>query len=113
MGTKARPKPKYLAEKLLRIREALGLSQTELLMRLGVENLIEYPQISRYESGKREPPLTVLLEYARAANVYMEALVDDELALPERLPSPTKSGGIRRHRAAVSKKVTAGRKAKR
>jgi transcriptional regulator with XRE-family HTH domain len=113
MGTRARPKPKYLAEKLLRIRETLGLSQTELLIRLGVENLIEYHQISRYESGKREPPLKILLEYARAANVYMEALVDDELDLPERLPGQTKSEGIRRRPAPGGRKSTSGSKAKR
>jgi transcriptional regulator with XRE-family HTH domain len=113
MGTKARPQPAHLAEKLLQIRSVLGLSQTDMLRRLGVEDVIKYTRISEYELGKREPPLSILLEYARAANVYMEALVDDELALPERLPSPTKSEGIRRHRAAVSKKVTAGRKAKR
>ncbi|HVF56310.1 MAG TPA: helix-turn-helix transcriptional regulator [Pyrinomonadaceae bacterium] len=94
-----RPKPKRLAEKLLQIRNALGLSQTEMHRRLGVEELIEYNQISKYESGRREPSLQVLLQYARAANVYLDAIVDDELDVPERLPSRTKSEGIRRKNA--------------
>jgi transcriptional regulator with XRE-family HTH domain len=93
-----RPKPERLAEKLLAIREALGVSQPEILRRLGVEHLIEYHIISRYERGKREPPLMILLEYARLANVYVEVLIDDALDLPDRLPSPTKSEGVRRRK---------------
>jgi transcriptional regulator with XRE-family HTH domain len=92
----SRPKPERLAEKLLAIRTALGVSQTEMLRRLGVEHLIEYHIISRYESGKREPPLMILLEYARVANVYVEVLIDDELDLPEKLPSAKKHEGVRR-----------------
>ncbi len=97
MGS-ARPRPGRLAEKLLQIRTALGISQTQMHKRLGVEDLIDYTKISTYELGKREPPLMVLLEYARAANVYVEALIDDELDLPGRLPSPKKSEGVRRSR---------------
>jgi transcriptional regulator with XRE-family HTH domain len=93
-----RPKPERLAEKLLAIRTALGISQTELHRRLGVERLVEYHIISRYEQGKREPPLMILLEYARLANVYVDVLIDDELDLPARLPSAKKSEGVRRRR---------------
>jgi transcriptional regulator with XRE-family HTH domain len=85
-----------LAEKLLAIRTALGVSQPELHRRLGVEHFIEYHIISRYEQGKREPPLMILLEYARLANVYVDVLIDDRLDLPDKLPSPTKSEGVRR-----------------
>jgi transcriptional regulator with XRE-family HTH domain len=92
----ARPKPERLAEKLLAIRMALGVSQTELHWRLGVEHLIDYTRISAYERGKNEPPLMVLLEYARLANVYVEALIDDGVDLPDKLPSPTKSEGVKR-----------------
>jgi transcriptional regulator with XRE-family HTH domain len=92
----ARPKPERLAEKLLAIRTTLGISQTELHRRLGVEHLIEYNAISRYELGRREPPLMVLLEYARLANVWIDVLVDDELDLPDRLPSAKKHEGVRR-----------------
>ena len=92
----ARPRPSRLAEKLLQIRNALGLSQTELHGRLGVEDLIEYHALSKYESNKNEPSLMVLLEYARVANVYVDVLIDDELDLPARLPSAKKHEGVRR-----------------
>lgn len=94
----ARPKPERLAEKLLAIRMALDIPQTELHRRLGVEHLIDYTRISTYERGKNEPPLMILLEYARLANVYVEALIDDELDLPDKLPSPTRSEGVRRRK---------------
>ncbi len=103
MGRASRLRPEHLPEKLLRIRTALGLSQSEMLRRLGFEEDIWYTQISGYELGRSEPPLVILLEYARVANVYVEALIDDELDLPERLPSPTKSEGIRRAPASRSK----------
>jgi len=100
----ARPRPSRLAEKLLRIRNALGLSQTELHMRLGVEDLIEYNAISKYERDVNEPSLMILLEYARLANVYVEVLIDDRLDLPAKLPSPTKSEGVRCKSASRSKR---------
>ena len=92
----ARPRPSRLAEKLLQIRNALGLSQTEMHRRLGVGDLVEYHSISKYELNKNEPPLVILLEYARLANVYIEVLIDDELDLPAKLPSAKKSEGVRR-----------------
>jgi transcriptional regulator with XRE-family HTH domain len=92
----ARQKVEHLAEKLLQIRNALGLSQTEMLKRLGVEDMISYHRISEYELDKREPPLMILLRYARVAGVHVEALIDDELDLPERLPGPVKHEDIRR-----------------
>ncbi|MBV9209680.1 MAG: helix-turn-helix transcriptional regulator [Acidobacteria bacterium] len=95
MGS-ARPKPERLAEKLLHIRLALGLSQSEMHKRLDVEDSISFKRISDYELGKNEPPLMILLQYARAANVALDVLADDELDLPERLPSRTKHEGVRR-----------------
>jgi transcriptional regulator with XRE-family HTH domain len=88
MGEKARPKPARLAEKLLQIREALGLSQNELIRRLGVE--LSQNRISDYERGKGEPPLPLLLRYARVAGMCLERLVDDELDLPAKLPGKSK-----------------------
>jgi transcriptional regulator with XRE-family HTH domain len=67
-----------------------------MLRHLGLEDAVVYNRISDYELGKREPPLTILLRYARAANVYLEVLVDDELDLPARLPSRKKSEGVGR-----------------
>ena len=92
----ARQKTERLAEKLLQIRSALGLSQTEMLRRLGYENVLVYNRISDYELGKREPPLPVLLQYARVAGVHMEALIDDEIDLPEKLPAMTNHEAIKR-----------------
>lgn len=85
-----RPRPERLGEKLRQIRDALGLSQTEMLRRLEAEDLIAYSQISQYETGRREPPLMILLQYARTAGVSMETLADDELDLPDRLPGNPK-----------------------
>jgi transcriptional regulator with XRE-family HTH domain len=98
MGTYPRLRQQRLPEKLWAIRDALGLSQTEMLKRLGAEELIEYNRISEFESGKREPPLLILLSYARVANVWTDVLIDDELDLPDRLPSRAKSAGVRRTR---------------
>ena len=92
MGKKARMKQERLAEKLLRIRQALELSQTDMLRRLGFEDQLDYKRISEYELGRNEPPLAVLLKYARVAGVCMDTLIDDELDLPARLPSKPKHG---------------------
>jgi transcriptional regulator with XRE-family HTH domain len=67
-----------------------------MLARLGLDESHFRSAISGYELGTREPPLPILLNYAHIANVWLDVLVDDELDLPERLPSQTKSEGIRR-----------------
>jgi transcriptional regulator with XRE-family HTH domain len=90
MGVKARQRPERLAEKLLQIRDALGLSQTELLRRLELEDTISYKKISDYERGQREPSLIVLLRYARLSGVCVDALIDDDLDLPAKLPAKSK-----------------------
>ena len=82
MGRGPREKPERLAEKLLAIRQTLGLSQTELLKRLGAEERMAYHRISEFESGKGEPSLIILLEYARAAGVCVDVLIDDKIKLP-------------------------------
>ena len=103
MGT-ARQKAERLAEKLLQLRLALGLSQAEMLKRLDAEDMIVYNRISDYELGKREPPLPILLQYARVAGVYVEDLIDDELDLPEKLPGTARHEGIKRKSTSRSKK---------
>ena len=95
MARGARIRPERLPEKLLQIRLALGLSQSELLRRLGLEEQMDYRRISEFERGTTEPHLTVLLQYARAAGVHMEDIVDDELDLPAKLPGDVKYKGIR------------------
>jgi transcriptional regulator with XRE-family HTH domain len=96
MGRKARMKPERLAEKLLQIRLALGLSQSELLKRLGFEDVMDYRRISEFERGTTEPHLSVVLQYARAAGVHMEDVVDDDLDLPDKLPGHVKYKEIKR-----------------
>src|SRR5436853_6868235 len=86
MGRSRRPQPEHLAEKLLQVRLRLGLSQSQMLRSLGdTGTKIHAAHLSEYESGKREPPLAVLLQYARAAGVPVEVLIDDGQDLPARL----------------------------
>jgi transcriptional regulator with XRE-family HTH domain len=86
MGSKPKYKPKNLAGKLLHIRNALGLTQAEMLRGLGAEHSFSTARISEYESGAREPSLWVLLAYGRVARVHVESLIDDEATLPDKLP---------------------------
>lgn len=72
----SRPRPKHLAAKLLQIRRSLGLSQNQMVQRLGVN--IHYNFISKYETDKNEPPLFVLLAYSRASGIPLEHIVDDD-----------------------------------
>ena len=102
MGS-ARPRPARLAEKLRQVRIALGLSQPEMHRRLQAEDEIDYTTISKYELDKNEPPLKILLRYARLANISTDVLIDDDLDLPQALPSPTKHEGIRRKSIARAK----------
>src|SRR2546423_702980 len=104
MGKKPRMKQERLATKLLQIRTALDLSQSEMLKRLGFDEVLDYKRISEYELGNNEPPLAVLLSYARVAGVNMEALVDDELNLPDKLPGDVKHADIRRKYATRKKR---------
>lgn len=91
-----RPRPVRLAEKLLQIRTGLGLSQTQMLERLGFSDSMHYGRISEYEQDKREPTLITLLAYARAASVHLEDIVDDNLELPRKLPGNVNYRGIRK-----------------
>jgi transcriptional regulator with XRE-family HTH domain len=75
-----------LAEKLLQIRQNLGLSQPEIVKRMGVAEMIHYTNISKYELDRNEPPLMILLAYAKLAQVHLEVIVDDRIDLPRKLP---------------------------
>jgi transcriptional regulator with XRE-family HTH domain len=79
MGQKPRPKPQFLAAKLLAIRQRLGVSQSEMLRLLNAQ--ISTARVSEYESGIREPNLLTLLAYSRAANIPVEQIIDDELTI--------------------------------
>ena len=77
----SRPRPKHLAKKVLQIRRSLGVSQGEMVRRLGVQDLIDHTTISKYELDKNEPPLAILLAYARLVEIPVEQIIDDELDL--------------------------------
>lgn len=74
--------PQRLAEKLKQIRLKRKLSQNQLLQKMGYENVLFQGNISQYELGRREPPLIVLLSYARLAEVSVDILIDDNADLP-------------------------------
>jgi len=80
MGRTPRNKPRHLGRKLLKIRQRLGMSQTEIAKALGLK--VHYSAVSNFELGTREPDLIVVLKYARLAKVPMETLVDDKMKLP-------------------------------
>ncbi len=72
-----------LPEKLKSIRLSLGLSQNELVKRLGFEGELIQSHISAYEVKKHNhtPPVGVLLQYARISGVPLENIIDDSLEL--------------------------------
>jgi len=104
MGQLPRPRPERLAEKLLHIRESLGLSQNGIIRYLGLKGMISQNGISAFELGAREPALPFLLKYARAAGVCVDVLIDDEIDLPETIPS------IPKHTRTAPGKPTDSRK---
>lgn len=94
MGRGVRARPKRLGAKLAQVREGLSLSQNGLIRHLNLGPDITQDYISAFERGVREPPLPVLLQYARAAGVCVDVLIDDGMELPERLPGSPKHAGI-------------------
>ena len=95
MGRAQRPQPSRISEKIAKVRQELGLSQNGMIRRMGLDDKLTQAEISAFERGVRVPPLPVLLRYARVSNVYLEVLVDDELDLPKKLPSPAKHEGLK------------------
>ncbi len=96
-----------LAAKLLHIRTGLGLSQNQMIRRLGFEGELIQSHISAYEQQneklRRVPPPSVLLAYARAISTtgggeFLEAILDDEMELPDVLPANPRQINLRRHR---------------
>ena len=92
MNSDPRKKTRHLADKLFRIRAALGLSQTQLLRLLGLTAYYHHTRISLWERGYREPPIKVLLQYARIAGISTDVLIDDDLELPRNLLSRKETG---------------------
>ena len=101
MGHGRRPVPEKMPGKLESIRTSLDLGLEDMVRRLGgVLTDLKYPDVKIYrghirefEQGKREPSLPVLLAYARIAEVYVDALIDNEIDLSEITPAPKKNSG--------------------
>lgn len=96
MGTLPRRTPQRLPEKLREIRLKLGLSQNEMIRHMGLEGELTREEVSSFELGRRQPNLLTLWAYANGVNLYVDALIVDEVDLPEALPSPVKSEGVLR-----------------
>lgn len=93
MGRSHRPRPARLGEKLRQIRASLDLTLEQIIEHLGYNDSPIYPtNISGMERGEREPPLKLLLAYARLAGVSTDILIDDEINLPEKVIRRKKSG---------------------
>jgi transcriptional regulator with XRE-family HTH domain len=90
-----RPRPRRLGSKLREIRQGLGLSQSQMLAKLGLEDTMHYGRISQYENDEREPTLMTLLAYSHAAGVHLEDIVSDDLDLPAKLPGNVSYQGLR------------------
>lgn len=78
----AREQTKRLASKLRQIREQRGLSQDGIIRLLNLEDDLIREDISKFERGIREPPLRVIVRYARALRISTDVLIDDDLDLP-------------------------------
>lgn len=80
MGTSRRVKPARLAAKLKAIRTNLGLNTEEMVRALDCPSVpLHRATITQYEKDRREPPLIVLLKYARLGKISVDNLIDDEI----------------------------------
>jgi hypothetical protein len=77
-----------------------------MIAHLGFDEAALRQDISDFERGVREPSLAILLAYGRAAGVWVDVLIDDELDLPNKLPSYPKHEGVRRGPKLRAKRKT-------
>jgi len=87
MGSGKRNIPTRLGEKLKAIREELGLTTEEMIVKLNSPEIpLHRASITQFEKGRREPQLIILLKYARLARISVDVLIDDEQSLPINKP---------------------------
>lgn len=102
MGRQRRPRPRRLAAKLRQIRTSLGLTQEQMFERLGnTGTSLHAGHIGEFETDRREPNLLVILAYARVMSTtgggeFLEALLDDHMNLPDKLPANPNGKRVRR-----------------
>ena len=84
MGRAPRYIPKYLGEKLAKVRKGHGIeTYDEMIARLEVKEVkLHRATVLKYEQGKLEPPSIVLLRYAKLDGATIDDLVDDTKDLP-------------------------------
>lgn len=87
MDQRKRANPKRLAEKLVAIRQKLGMTHSQLARVLGFDKPV---RIAEYECGVREPEIVVVLNYAKVGRISMDILANDnrELIFPKRWKRP-------------------------
>lgn len=93
MGRGRRARPKKLQEKVCEIRRKLAITQDEMAARLvqyGAEETTHSGYVADFETGKRAPSLLGVLAYAKLIGVCTDVLLDDQMDLPEKLPSKAK-----------------------
>lgn len=93
MGRGKRARPKRLQEKVSDIRRKLAITQDEmaaLLVKYGAEETTHSGYVADFETGKRAPSLLGVLAYAKIIGVCTDVLLDDEMNLPDKLPSKAK-----------------------
>lgn len=105
MGTSRRAQPERLAAKLLQIRQRLGLTQEQMVKRLGrTKTPVYVGHISGFETGKREPSLPILLRYAKVAGISTDDLIDDDVDLPDHLPPVVEVEGMMKRKRAFGRR---------
>lgn len=86
MGRSHRQILTRLGEKLKQIRVSLHLTLEQMIEHLDYKSSPVYPtNISGMERGEREPPLLLLLAYARLVGISTDLLIDDAIDLPKSL----------------------------
>jgi transcriptional regulator with XRE-family HTH domain len=96
-----RPRTPRLGEKLRQIRKRIdgGLTQNEIVERLGLESDFDQERISKYERGVLEPPIYVLIAYSDLAGISLDVLLRPEHDIPSQFPTRIKhSRGSKKRR---------------
>lgn len=87
MGQKRRAKPKRVTEKLIAVRQKLGMTHSQLATLLRFD---KPSRIAEYERGARDIEIGVLLCYAKVSRLSLDTLANHncELIFPKRWKRP-------------------------